>query len=519
MANKKPTEEQASKEVEVAIKLNKTQIEALTCKATEVMYGGAKGGGKSFLARYAAFILATAVPHLQIYIIRRTYAEVRGNFLFGKDGLLNLVQPLVDNGDATVNLSDNRVDFCNGAQIYLRHMQNPDKDIETIRGRDIHVAFLDESTQWLTRDVYNQFRTCLRCALEIDYDALHEEYPFISNGYFPRVYMLTNPGGRGHLFHKEMFLDGIPPNTDVQMPPEEGGMLRRFIPAFLEDNTALMRLDPNYKNKLLGSGRHVEKMLKGDWDVPEGSCLAIEWKPKYNIIEPFQLPEGATIDRTYDFGTSKPWACIYTYESHDEEITFRDGTKRTYPWGTLFVIGELYGWNGRADEGDHKTAREQGKAIKEYEMNAYWGRQVQVGPADGAIFSQQGMDTNLNDEIVAGYNSVSSEGDNFWNVPVMDLFDPADKSKGSRVKGLALIQAYLKGAHDTEEGYWSEESGLIFFSTCKQCLRTLPAVPYDPLDMTVNDTKSEDHLFDCVKYRVFTNRPKYQKLDFVGFNS
>ena len=40
MANKKPTEEQASKEVSVDIKLNKTQIEALTCKANEVMYGG-----------------------------------------------------------------------------------------------------------------------------------------------------------------------------------------------------------------------------------------------------------------------------------------------------------------------------------------------------------------------------------------------------------------------------------------------------------------------------------------------
>lgn len=40
MANKKPTEAQASKEVDVSIKLNKTQIEALTCKATEIMYGG-----------------------------------------------------------------------------------------------------------------------------------------------------------------------------------------------------------------------------------------------------------------------------------------------------------------------------------------------------------------------------------------------------------------------------------------------------------------------------------------------
>lgn len=40
MANKKPTSEEASKEVSVEIRLNPTQIEALTCQATEVMYGG-----------------------------------------------------------------------------------------------------------------------------------------------------------------------------------------------------------------------------------------------------------------------------------------------------------------------------------------------------------------------------------------------------------------------------------------------------------------------------------------------
>lgn len=476
----------------------------------------AKGGGKSFFARYASFILATAVPHLQIYIFRRTYSEVRGNFLFGKDGLLNLVKPLVENGDATVNLSDNRIDFCNGAQIYLRHMQNPEKDIESIRGRDLHVVFADESTQWLTRDVYNQLRTCMRCSLDIDYDSLQQDFPFISKGYFPRIYLLTNPGGRAHLMHKEMFIDSIPPNTDVQMPPEDGGMLRRFIPAFLHDNVALMRTDPNYKDKLLGSGRHVEKMLKGDWSTPEGACLAQEWNPKYNIIDPFELPAGARIDRTYDFGTSKPWACIYTYESTGEEIILKDGTKRVYPSGTLFIVDEIYGWNGRADEGDRKTAREQGRAIKEFEMSKYWGKLVEVGPADGAIFNQMGMDTTINDEILAGYNSVQNPDDNYWNVPVMALFEPADKSKGSRAKGLALVQAYLKGAHDTEEGIWSEESGLIFFSNCKQCIRTLPALPYDPNDMTVYDTKSEDHLMDCVRYRVFSKRPQFTRLKVLG---
>ena len=58
------------------IKLYPPQRRALMTRATEVLYGGALGGGKSHLARAASIVYSIEVPGLITYLFRRTFKEV-----------------------------------------------------------------------------------------------------------------------------------------------------------------------------------------------------------------------------------------------------------------------------------------------------------------------------------------------------------------------------------------------------------------------------------------------------------
>jgi hypothetical protein len=51
--------------------LHPKQWTALDTAATEVLYGGAAGGGKSHLMRMAAIVWCHSVPGLQVYLFRR----------------------------------------------------------------------------------------------------------------------------------------------------------------------------------------------------------------------------------------------------------------------------------------------------------------------------------------------------------------------------------------------------------------------------------------------------------------
>lgn len=83
------------------------------------------------------------------------------------------------------------------------------------------------------------------------------------------------------------------------------------------------------------------------------------------------------------------------------------------------------------------------------------------------------------------------------------------------------MRVYLKDAWDqkdeeTGEITPPEESGLIFFENCKHSIRTLPTIPRDLHDPEDVDTEAPDHLYDVIRYRLASNRPKFTKLELLG---
>ena len=71
---------------EVDINLHDKQTVAFESVATEILYGGAAGGGKSHLMRCAAINWCSTIPGLQVYIFRKVTTDLMKNHMEGPKG-------------------------------------------------------------------------------------------------------------------------------------------------------------------------------------------------------------------------------------------------------------------------------------------------------------------------------------------------------------------------------------------------------------------------------------------------
>lgn len=239
------------------LEFNPKQYEVLTSKARSILYGGAKGGGKSFLLRMAAMLFAMYVPGIQIYLGRRKYAELRRGHLFGPEGFETVLRPYINAGAVTINYSDMRINFLNtGAQIHLIHLNN-ETDIENYQGIEAHMLLLDEASLFPTAAL-KKFIGNLRLGdWTPDYTEIRKSLPFVYDGYFPKQVYASNPGGISHNFLKSRYIDVRPPMEIGKASAEHGGMLSQYIPALCTDNVHLMRNDPGYMDRIRAMGKYL----------------------------------------------------------------------------------------------------------------------------------------------------------------------------------------------------------------------------------------------------------------------
>ena len=456
------------------IRLEPKQGVAFGTEATEVLYGGAAGGGKSYLLRVSAIRWCMEVAGIQVYLFRRTLPDLRDNHLRGPTSFQVLLGVLIEAGKVKYRAVENEFEFWNGSILHLCYCDS-ENDVEKYRGAEIHVLLIDELTHF-SEYQYRFLRSRVRVAgLKI---------PQAYRGRLPRVETASNPGSIGHAWVKRTFISPRPANKIWRASKEEGGMLRQFIPARLIDNPYLSRDDPQYADRLrgLGSDNLVRAMLEGDWDIVAGQAFE-KLRRDTHAIEPFRIPADWMCFGSLDWGSRRPFSYGMWAVSGGEEI---EG--RTYPRGAMIRFNEWYGWNGKPNEGTRLEAREVALGILNREGDrrmAYriadssmW--KVDSGPSIAETFSRHGC-----------------------------VLRPAPKGPGSRHNGYIEVRQRIAG---NEEG-----SMLYAFKNCHDGFwRTMPDLVMDEhlhgIGSEQIDTDQEDHVSDEVMYAC-TSRPWLRNVD------
>ncbi len=427
--------------------------------ADEVLYGGAAGGGKSLATVMEALIRCLRTPGVCAYLFRRTYREL-------EDTLISQARRFVPPAMGRYTGSNHSMELVNGSVMRFRYCARDD-DVYSYQGAEMHVLCIDELTHF-SKKAYDYLKSRLRANTELAIK--------------PVVRCTSNPGGVGHAWVKEHFVDRGEPyilhavnvRSDIFKTTQTRTI--QYIPAKATDNPHIGR---DYIFELEQKPQALrDALLHGIWTTFEGQVFC-EWRdqPEHykdgkwtHVIEPFAIPKSWRRYRSFDFGYARPF-CVQWWAIDND--------------GRSYLYREWYGCTGEPDTGLKLSADKIADGIREMESAA--GEEGMTGLADPSIW-----DGSRGESIAA---QMEKRGVHFL---------PAENA---RLPGKMLVHEKL--AFDSEG-----RPGMQVFKTCRHFIRTIPALTYDPYRVEDVDTRCEDHAYDAMRY-FLTVSPKARKVKTV----
>ena len=406
------------------------QTDFLAASETDVLYGGAAGGGKSYAMLVDPLRFAHRGAHRAL-ILRRSMPELRE--LIDKSREL---YPKAFPGCKYKEV-EKLWNFPSGAKIEFGFLER-DADVYRYQGQAYSWIGFDEITHQATEFSWNYLASRLRTT---DPEII------------PYMRCTANPGGVGAHWVKKRYIDPSPPNESFK---GSDGLIRKFIPARLDDNPYLAS-DGRYEQMLKAlPPTQRRQLLEGDWEVAEGAAFT-EFDRNIHIIDPFEIPIHWDRVKGIDYGYASESACVWGAIDRDDN--------------TLIIYRELYRKG--------LLATDLAQIIAEMELNdpmsvpgvldtACWNRTGQTGPTVGETL------------VKAGHK-----------------LRRADKN---RVAGKIQIHEYLK----------VQQSGrpkLQIFNTCPNLIRELQSIPLDKSNPEDVDTHAPDHAYDALRYLIMS-RPR-----------
>lgn len=439
---------------------------------TEVMFGGARGGGKS------DYLLGDFLQDIHLgdkwagIIFRKSYPEL--------EELIKRAKQMYQPYGAIWKVADKTFVFPTGATLKMRHVDTED-DCDKYQGHQYAWIGWDELTNWPNLNSYKKLKACLRSAHGVP---------------FKRIRCSANPGGVGHHAVKAYFVDPCATGMELievtelidQFDPLTGTLTkmpwtttRIYIPSKVQDNKILMTNDPGYIARLheIGSPELVKAWLDGDWNVITGAYFP-EFSLTKHVLAPFKIPTHWMRFRSMDWGSATPF-CVLWHAVASEDYDLPDG--RVIPPGAIITYRELYGWNGTPNVGLRWSATRVAQEIKKAEL----GDRIVYGVIDPSAYSNQSGPSHAERMAVEGV-----------------IFRKADNN---RIGGWDIVRDRLCGIEgDSNVAYGVGVPMWYVFSTCAHIIRTLPALQHDLNDPEDCNTDGEDHAPDTLRYG-FMSRP------------
>ena len=431
---------------------NPKQYLFLKSKKRHVAFGGARGGGKSWVADLKACLLARRYGSpdawsagIKICLIRRTLKDLEKNHLEPLKRLLK--------GKAKYNANEKVFTLKNGATITLAYC-DCDNDADHFQGIEYDVIIIEEATQLKPEWIKIIASSCRGV-----------------NDFPHRVYYTCNPGGPGHAYIKRLFVDRIFQGDEK---PED----YEFIQAKVTDNKVLMDASPEYVNFLQNLPPKLRAgWLEGSWEIYSGQYFSdfVNDPDHYDdrrwthVIHPVKIRKHWTIYRSLDWGYFRPFSVSY-YACSEDSILYRFkeiyGVQKS---GNESLPNEGVQW---PPEKLFKMIRE----LEEYDPDLK-GREI-IGIADPAIFQSQ---TGISIADTAMQCGV--------------YFRPGDNT---RIAGWMQCRYRLQFS---EEGI----PRFYVFDTCKEFIRTITTLQHDERNVEDVDTEGEDHIADEWRYVCMAN--------------
>ena len=416
----------------------------IDCAISEVLYGGARGGGKTdgVLGKYA--------------IKAQRYGREFNAVFFRKempqqDDLIERAKSIYQPMGAEWGEQQKRFIFRSGGRVRFRPLENV-ADAEKYQGQNITDAAVEEAGN------YEDSRP-----IDMLFGALR------SVGGVPIQLILTaNPGGAGHHWLRRRYVEPAPLGMKILRRRLRSGAdhLYCYIPSRVSNNRILLSNDPTYVDRLclVGSDALVKAWLEGDWNVIAGAYFDC-FQTARHVIKPFTLPKHWTRFRSFDWGSASPFS-VGWWAVASEQTTTAEGV--TLPVGCLIKYRE---WYGGADNVGLKLKNPEianGILIREDKDEG-----INYSVADPSIFKQDGGPSIAED--FARAHVLFRKGDN------------------TRLAGWQQMRKRLIGDGDGHPM-------LVFFDTCTDSIRTLPVLQHDEVKPEDVDTDGEDHAADEGRY-------------------
>lgn len=412
----------------------------------EVLAGGSAGPGKTdcLIAMMARDI---DVPNYRGLILRRTvprYLEI-----------LDRTQQLYPQFGGIFEAKWHRWKFPSGAMLRLGHMQH-EQDKFNYHGGEYQRIGLDELTEFL-RSQYMYLFSRQRSARD----------PRLRS----QMISTTNPGGIGHVWVKERFLDVATPGRPYIDPST--GLSRVFIPGLVQDNLYLMKNDPGYVSRLAAMDEiDRQRYLYGNWDIFSGQYFP-ELSRAVHGCEPFEVPPEWERFMVLDWGYGKPFSIGWYAIDYD---------------GIMYRYREWYGCKeGERDVGLKMIAGDVAEGILQLEGEENIRRRI----ADPSIFHRLAKPRSNEARGPSILSDFQAAGINFL------------KADNNRELGWQQVhkRLALDDDIDTDTGeVLSETPRFQVFHTCHAFWRTIPELYEDNRNVEDVDTDQEDHVADEFRY-------------------